>query len=245
MPKWAKTVLYLVIAAVLTRLIPFSSLFRNLNTMIHEFGHAVVALATSGRVAGIDLNANHSGATYVTTYSTWSSILVSLAGYLSASLFAVLLFYGYYKRQQKQGLILMTAVALIMLILYVHDGFGVIWLIGFIALNALMYFVWEPARNFYYVLLCFLTLEESIFSSLYLAWLSVTSPRAAGDAALLAQDTFVPAIGWSILFVAFSLLCANWSIRLFTKSREGRSASRGSGSGTGIGARKSKAKFRA
>lgn len=232
MPKWAKLVLYLLVAAVLTRLIPFSSLFRNLNTMIHEFGHAVVALATSGHVSSIDLNANHSGATYVMTYSTWSSILVSLAGYISASLFAVLLFYGYYKKQQKQGLILMTAVALIMLILYVHDGFGVVWLIGFIALNALMYFVWEPLRNFYYMLLCFLTLEESITSSLYLAWVSVTSPRAAGDAALLAQDTFVPAIGWSILFVAFSLLCANWCIRLFAKTHEGRSANRSSSSGS-------------
>ncbi len=237
MPKWAKTVLYLLVAAVLTRLIPFSSLFRNLNTMIHEFGHAVVALVTKGRVAAIDLNANHSGATYVTTYSDWSSILVSLAGYMSASLFAVLMFYGYYKRQQKQGLILMTAVALIMLILYVHDGFGVVWLIGFIALNALMYFVWEPARNFYYLLLCFLTLEESILSPLYLAWASVVSPGAAGDAALLARETFVPAIGWSILFVAFSLLCANWAIRLFAKTHENRSAGR---SGTGSGARRSK-----
>ncbi|GGN98770.1 M50 family metallopeptidase [Saccharibacillus kuerlensis] len=233
MPKWAKMALYLLIAAILTRLIPFSSLFRNLNTMIHEFGHAVVALATSGQVSGIDLNANHSGVTYVTTYSTWSSILVSLAGYTSASLFAVLLFYGYYKRQQKQGLIIMTAVALIMLIMYVHQGFGLIWLIGFIALNAVMYFAaWEPLCNFYYLLLCFLTLEESIFSSLYLAWLSVTSPRSAGDAALLAQTTFVPAIGWSILFVAFSLLCASWALRLFAKSRESRSAGRHSNSGS-------------
>ncbi|WP_172200382.1 M50 family metallopeptidase [Saccharibacillus qingshengii] len=241
MPKWAKTVLYLLIAAVLTRMIPFSSLFRNLDTMIHEFGHAIVALATSGRVSGINLNANHSGVTYVTTFSTWSSILVSLAGYMSASLFAVLLFYGYYKRQQKQGLILMTAVALIMLVLYVHDGFGVIWLIGFIALNALMYFVWEPARNFYYMLLCFLTLEESVFGSLYLAWLSITSPRSAGDAALLAQETFIPAIGWAILFVAFSLLCANWAIQLFVKTHETRSSGRSSGSGT----RRSKSKVRA
>ncbi|NGZ74913.1 M50 family metallopeptidase [Saccharibacillus alkalitolerans] len=237
MPKWAKTVLYLLAAAVLTRLIPFSSLFRNLDTMIHEFGHAVVALATSGRVSQIDLNADHSGVTYVTTYSTWSSIVVSLAGYMSASLFAVLMFYGYYKRQQKQGLILMTAVALIMLILYVHQGFGVVWLIGFIAVNAVMYFIWEPARNFYYLLLCFLTLEESVISPLYLVWASVTSPRAAGDAALLARETFVPAIGWSILFVAFSLLCANWAIRLFAKTHESRSAGR---SGSGSGSRRSK-----
>lgn len=237
MPKWAKTVLYLLVAAVLTRLIPFSSLFRNLDTMIHEFGHAVVALATSGRVLQIDLNADHSGVTYTMTNSTWSAILVSLAGYLSASLFAVLMFYGYYKKQQKQGLILMTAVALIMLILYVHQGYGVVWLIGFIAVNVFMYFIWEPARNFYYLLLCFLTLEESVISPLYLAWSSITSPRFAGDAANLARETYVPAIGWSILFVAFALLCANGSIRLFVKANENRSASR---SNSGSGSRRSK-----
>ncbi|MDO3408473.1 M50 family metallopeptidase [Saccharibacillus sp. CPCC 101409] len=215
MPKWLNTAILLAVAAILTRLIPFSSLFRNLNTMIHEFGHAIVALATSGTVSQIQLNANHSGVTYGVTYSNWASILVSLSGYMLASLFAVLLFYGYVKRQQKQGLILVSAIALVMLVFYVHHGFGVVWLIGFIAVNVLMMFAWEKLRNFYYLLLCFLTLEESITSPLYLAWLSIVSPSQAGDAANLARSTFVPAIGWSILFSAFALLCAGWAIRLF------------------------------
>lgn len=58
MNKWLKTILLLVGSAILTRLIPFSYVFRTVDTMIHEFGHALVTLLTSGRVLAVDLDAN-------------------------------------------------------------------------------------------------------------------------------------------------------------------------------------------
>lgn len=64
MNKWLKTLLFLAGSALLTRFIPFSSLFRNLDTMFHEFGHALVTLLLSGSVLRIELYPDHSGVTY-------------------------------------------------------------------------------------------------------------------------------------------------------------------------------------
>lgn len=120
--KWVKTILFLLGSVFLTRFIPFSSLFRNLDTMIHEFGHALMTLVLSGKVLRIELYADHSGVTYSSMLTPGRSILVSLAGYISASLFAWLLFYLYRKGLHMWGLGIMTAVALVSLLLYVRGS---------------------------------------------------------------------------------------------------------------------------
>lgn len=90
--------------------------------MIHEFGHALVTLLLSGSVLRIELYANHSGVTYTAIQDGGRAILVSLSGYVLASLFALLLFYLYSKGRHDWGLILATTVALIMLVMYVREA---------------------------------------------------------------------------------------------------------------------------
>ncbi|WP_046225660.1 M50 family metallopeptidase [Paenibacillus dauci] len=220
MNKWLKLILLLIGSAVLTRLIPFSSLFRNLDTMIHEFCHAIVTLMTSGRVNRIELNADHSGVTYSMITSAWSGLPIGLAGYMGSSLFVIWLFYLYHKRQQRVGIIVTAVIALIMLILYVHHGFGVIWLIGFVIVSILMLISPEWLRNGYYLLIMFLTLEESVLSSLTILIMAITSPSAAGDATGLAYQFILPAVVWGIIFAGFSLWCAKISAQLFLRKRK-------------------------
>lgn len=220
MNKWLNTILLLIASAVLTRLIPFSSLFRNLNTMIHEFGHAMITLITSGQVSGIELNADHSGVTYTTISSTWSGLPIGLAGYMGSSIFVIVLFYLYHKRKQKVGILLTGMIALIMLILYVHQGFGLYWLIGFVIVSGLMMIAPEWLRNGYYLVILFLTLEESVLSSITILWLSITSLSGAGDAAGLAQQFGIPAVIWGVIFTGFSLWCAHRSLQLFWRKRK-------------------------
>ncbi|MCC3375500.1 M50 family metallopeptidase [Cohnella sp. REN36] len=215
MNKWLRAILYLVVSVFLTRLIPFSSFFRNLDTMIHEFSHALVALLVSGRVLRIELHADHSGVTYTLVPTDWGQLLVSLAGYVGASLFALLLFALYRKQQQKLGLGLVTAIALLMLILYVHSGFGALWLAGFIALNVLAFFVRPAFRNFYYLLLAFLSLEESAMSPVSLAIMAFQDGSRAGDASNLQHYTGVPALVWGIGFTLFALWCVTMALRAF------------------------------
>ncbi len=220
MNNWLKLILLLLASAVLTRLIPFSSLFRNLDTMIHEFSHAMVTLLTSGRVSRIELNADHSGVTYSMITSAWSGLPIGLAGYMGSSIFAVWMFYLYHKRQQRVGIIVTASIALMMLILYVHHGFGVIWLIGFIVVSILMLIGPEWLRNGYFMLIMFLTLEESVISALTILLMSVTSPSAAGDAAGLARQFFLPPVVWGAWFAVFSIWCASRAARLFLRERK-------------------------
>ncbi|WP_254438201.1 M50 family metallopeptidase [Paenibacillus sp. DCT19] len=196
MNKWLKTILFLIVSVFLTRFIPFSSLFRNLDTMIHEFAHALTTLLLSGKVLRIELYADHSGVTYSTMLTPGRSILVSLAGYILASLFAWLLFYLYRKGRHMLGLGIITAIALVSLLLYVRGEFGMLWLTGFIALNVVIMIFGAKIVKFYYLFLAFLTLEESVLSAMYVGLLSWTQPSRAGDAANLAQQTFMPAMFW-------------------------------------------------
>ncbi|NOU98205.1 M50 family peptidase [Paenibacillus sp. LMG 31456] len=223
MSNWLKTVFFLVGSAFLTRLIPFSSFFRNLDTMIHEFGHAVVTLVFSGQVMYIELFANHSGVTYSRVMDNWTQIPISLAGYMTASLFAVFLFKMRAIDKHRLGLQVITLLAIVSLVLFVRNEFGVIWLIGFIALNIIMLSLMPRwLSDFYYLLLAFLTLEESVLGPISLILYSLENSGAAGDATNLSRITMIPALGWSVLFTLFSLWCAKGAIQAFLGRRKTR-----------------------
>lgn len=232
MNRWLKACVFLVGAAVLTRLIPFSDWFRMLDTMVHELGHAVVTLLASGQVLRIELHPDHSGVTYSVLASGWSQFAVSMAGYTSASLFAVAMFFGYSRQQQAAGLVLISMLALISLLLFVRSGYGRGWIILFLLVNA-AFFLWGGRiRNFYYLLLAFLCLEESVLGPVTLLLNSIVSPSRAGDATNLAQLTGVSPLVWSLIFVVISLLCALSALQLYwndrRRNREKRRMSRGS-----------------
>jgi hypothetical protein len=225
MSNWVKTIFLLIGSAFLTRLIPFSSFFRNLDTMIHEFGHAAATLIFSGQVMYIELFANHSGVTYSRVMNNWTQIPISLAGYMSASLFAVFLFKMYARDKQRWGLQVITLLAIVSLLMFVRNGYGIMWLIGFIVLNIVMLALMPRwLSNGYYLLLAFLTLEESVLGPISLMIYAWENPAAAGDATNLSLITMVPAIGWAAVFTVFSLGCAKSAIQAFSGDKRSRSA---------------------
>lgn len=221
MGRWIITVLFLGLSAFLTRMIPFSSFFRNLNTMLHEFGHALITLILSGRVTRIELNPDHSGVTYSLLQNSWSIVPIALAGYVLASLFALLFFYLYSMGKERLGIIAATLIAAVMLLFFVHQGFGLWWLIGFIVLNMIVLFFGGVVQHFYYILLSFLALEESVMSTITVIVYAVTDPKSGSDAAALQAAIGVPAVIWAILFILVAFWCAQVSLRLlFTRWKQ-------------------------
>lgn len=225
MSKWLLTVLFLIGSVFVTHLIPFSSFFRYLDTMIHEFGHAAVTLLLSGKVMYIELYADHSGVTRSLITRPWSRVPVGLAGYMSASLFAWMLFALHARDQQKRGLLAITLLAVVSLALFVRNGYGMAWLAGFIALNAVI-LLWgnRVIVKWYYLVLAFLTLEESVSGALYILLLALNRPGQAGDASLLAQATGISAPLWGVWVTLFALWCAKRALQSFFGRR--RSSSR-------------------
>ncbi|NEW09520.1 M50 family metallopeptidase [Paenibacillus sp. SYP-B3998] len=223
MSNWLKTILFIIGSALLTHmpLIP-SSFFRNLDTMVHEFGHAAMTLALSGKVMYIELYADHSGVTYSSITKAWALIPVSLAGYFTASLFAWFLFSAYARGKQRFGLQVMIALAVLSLVLFVRNMFGVTWLVGFVVLTILVLTLTPKwLRDFYYLLVAFICLEESVFGPFSLIVYAVQSSRRAGDATNLALHTGVPAVLWALVFTLFSLWCAKGAVQAFLGRNKG------------------------
>lgn len=216
MGKWLLTIIFLIASAFLTHLVPFFSFFRYLDTMIHEFGHAAVTLLLSGKVMYIELYADHSGVTKSMITRPWSLIPVGLAGYMTASLFAWALFALHARGLQKRGLLAVTVLAAVTLVLFVRNGYGMAWLAGFVALNVVV-LLWgsKTITMWYYLLIAFLTLEESVSGSLYILLLGINRPGQAGDATLLDSATGVPAPLWGLWFTLFSLWCAKRALQSF------------------------------
>lgn len=219
MNSWVKMALFMLVAAFLTRMIPFSEFFRNVDTLVHELSHALVTLVLSGKVMSIQLFSDQSGVTYSMIDVPWKSIPISLAGYIGASLFAVLLFLFHSRGKERAGLILVAVLAAVGLLLFVRNGYGIAWCVGFIIVTVLLCLNRIPPwlRNGYYLLVAFICLVESVIGSFIILSLSITSAGTAGDAANLSRDTFVPAVVWGILFVAFALWCAKLASGLFIK----------------------------
>ncbi|AQT85246.1 hypothetical protein ERICIV_00303 [Paenibacillus larvae subsp. larvae] len=220
---WMTTILLLIACALLTRLVPFSSFFRNVDTMIHETGHAVVTLLLSGKVNYIELFQNHGGVTYSVVVGSWKMIPIALAGYVTASLFAVFMFYAQSQGKQRLGLQVITVVALLDLLLFVRNGFGIAWLFGLIALNvAALFFVPKWLQNGYFILLAFLCLEESVVGPITLVRFVFSGGGAAGDAANLAKFTSIPGLVWALFFLGFAFWCAMKCIKLFLGNRSSK-----------------------
>ncbi|TXK83630.1 M50 family metallopeptidase [Paenibacillus sp. N3.4] len=227
MSNWVKTILFLIGSALLTHWIP-SSIFRNLDTMVHEFGHAAVTLALSGKVMYIELYRDHSGVTYSTITKPWAIIPVALAGYMTASLFAWFLFSAYAKGKQRLGLQVMLVLSGLSLVLFVRNGFGILFIIGFIVLTlVIMALTPQWLRDIYYLLLAFLCLEESVFGPLSLILYAWGDARQAGDATNLALRTGIPAIVWASFFTLFALWCAKRAVQAFLgRNKRAKSSSR-------------------
>ncbi len=217
---WLRMIIFLLISSILTHLLP-TSLFRNVNTLIHEFGHAIVTLMTSGDVKYIELYPDHSGVTYSSAGSSWSYIPIALSGYMISSFFTWLLFIWYKQNRMRFGLQFISVIAISSLIFFIQNTYGITWVIGFILVNVLVLaFAPEWMTRLYYVLIAFICLEESVFGAIWLVWLAWHDPLKAGDASLLHLHTSVPAIAWASLFMIVALICAKQSIQTFVGNRE-------------------------
>ncbi|MNJ64054.1 hypothetical protein D3C77_599900 [compost metagenome] len=134
------------------------------------------------------------------------------------------MFFSYSRWKHATGIVIITILALLSAILFVRNNYGLIWLFIFIAINILMLFVGERIRSFYYLLLAFLCLEESVMGPITLLIVAITSPSQAGDASSLANITGIPAVLWALFFLAFSILCARFALGLYwsRKPRENK-----------------------
>lgn len=192
-----KFFLFIGLAFVLIQIPLIGDYFRIINTVIHESGHAFIALL-GGNVESISLYMNADGVTHGTK-SVWIiDLITSAAGYTIASFLAYVSFWLIKKKQH---------ILFIDLLLWVRNPYGLFWLtsFGLLFLALLIKGSIKVIHNLV-LLIASILLVESVSTAYDILIISIIQPHAAGDATNLSQLTvFIPAQGWGIFFFAQAL----------------------------------------
>jgi hypothetical protein len=184
--------------------------FSNVNTMVHEDGHALMALIVGKGVNRIELYRNTEGV--ANTLSSpgikgWlPRILISLAGYPTSSPFMWV--YYYFLTQEKYEILFYSLGVLIVinLIFLVRNFYGIVWLVLLLCVLGGIYYLDDPLLMSYSMMFIGAILfVESIYSALEILILSFKTPNDAGDATSLKRSTMVSSRVWGGIFLAQAL----------------------------------------
>lgn len=207
---------FLAVVAFLLPKIPLVGKFFNIiNTVIHESGHAFMAVLLGVKVDRIKIFSNTAGEAW-TVKTPVKGVFVSLAGYLFSSLMAYVCFYLLSCGYEDWIVIGLSVWFLAVLAFWIRNTYGAIWVLLFSALNAFLVFylkndqALQIAAWFYALMI----LIESVWSTFVLLKIAIMSPNEAGDAKNLEAATHVPAVIWSLVFVAFSLWMAYLALKV-------------------------------
>ncbi|MEI6124575.1 MAG: M50 family metallopeptidase [Bacteroidota bacterium] len=205
-----------VVVLVINR-IPFVGKYlRGVNTLIHESGHAFLALITSGDVYEVELFSDRSGTATTKTSGKYSRFLVAVSGYPFGSAFAFLMFWLIAQNRGHIVLYIVAIIALLNLAMLVRNSYGVFWLITIILLIVVVIFYGNDSLQYVFTLwLSGVMLFESLYSSIELVIIASKKTKAAGDAYNLERFTGIPAMIWALLFVAQAGFFVYLSIKLF------------------------------
>jgi hypothetical protein len=182
------------------------------NTHVHELSHALATILTGGQVGFIKVFADGSG---VTLSQGGNGFLVASAGYVGSSIVGGILVFGSRTAASAKRMLLLAAVFIAFaLVFFVRgDAVGVATGIGWLAALGLcsMFLVGDAAvfaAQFLGVQQCLTSVQS------FLALIAVTANDLGhSDAANMEQATHVPAIVWSLLWLAFSLLAIGVGIK--------------------------------
>ena len=245
----AMTLLLAAILSVALWFIPFAEIlsypFRIFVTFIHEGGHALAALATGNSVQSLSVAMNGSGETYTTQGGVISQMIVSSAGYIGAMTYGALLLV-LIRRSVAARLVLVGSSLIVFSLTTI---FGVI--------KPVMAGTWGSLEGLPFTLLAGVLISAGLFAvarfasarvaTFLVSFLAVqcvlnalldlktvfflSSPFAATvptDALNMANATGIPALFWSVLWIAASVLILAAAVKQYVGSRR---SSLGSASG--------------
>jgi hypothetical protein len=193
-----------------------------LNTHLHEFSHAFMAILTGGEVDNIHVYAAGNGV----TLASGSPFLVSSAGYVGAVILGALAIW--FGRTEKGAWVILRVLAILLVfsfIFWVRGDFvgiisGIFWIAVLLGLPAILkgsQLVF--AAQFIGMQQCLAAVQ-----ALYVL-LNISAYGGQSDAQNMANFTGVPAMFWALLWGAIGIvtfyvtLRASWANRLPNRTR--------------------------
>ncbi|WP_235715272.1 M50 family metallopeptidase [Halalkalibacter wakoensis] len=208
--------IYLIVAILISLVPVIRSMFGTIHTLVHESGHALAALITSGKVYAISLYKTTDGLAITSSKSKVRSIFVSYAGYTFATIVAYFSFYFISTGETLFLFYFFLGLATVNLLLWVRNVFGVFWLLLYVGgCGLLIHFQFSAMKQVLVYILASVILVQSVFASWTVFLLSMKSSGNAGDATGLQKLTHIPAFIWGFLFFAQSLWGTYYILRYF------------------------------
>lgn len=194
---------YLLISVILLRLPLTGRYFRTLNTLLHESGHAVAAILTSGEVIRIELNSDTSGTALTKSSSKFRAFLVTFCGYPFAALASGGLLWLSAHHQYRYVFLILLTICLLNLMLFVRNSYGLVWLITFtIIITFIAWYQHALLTEIFSTLISLIAFAETILSTITIAYLGCFLPKKAGDITNLGRISQIPAFIWAFLLTA-------------------------------------------
>jgi hypothetical protein len=233
------TLLVAATISIVLSFIPYAEFltypFRIFVTFIHEGGHALAALLTGNSVASLSVAMNASGETYTTQGGLISQIFISSAGYLGSMAFGALLLVLIRKAVQARIVLLSCGIlvfAMTMIFGFIKPLFWVnAWSgIPFTLLAGLLIsaglvliarFASARVATFFVSFLAVQCVLNALFDLKTVFFLSSPfGPAVQTDALNMSNATGIPAIFWTVLWIAFALGILWFAMRLYVARRE-------------------------
>jgi hypothetical protein len=200
----------LVLAFILLRIPGLNNYLRTVNTLLHESGHALVAILLSGEAIEIKLNSNTSGSALTRTNSKIKAFLVSFAGYPLAAMGALGLMALSYNQNYRTGFFILISISIINLVVFVRNTYGIFWLATFsILLFVSNWYLTAPIAMILFWFISLIAFIEGITSTFGVVVSGMTHPKKAGDITSMVKFSGVPAFFWSI-FMAIIVGSISW-----------------------------------
>jgi hypothetical protein len=188
------------ISLVINRLPYIGVFFRTLNTLLHESGHALMSILTSGEVVRIDINNDTSGIAQTKSSNKFKAFLTSFSGYPFAALCGSLFITMAINDQHKVVAFILLSIVLLNLMLFVRNLFGIIWLILFSALLvSFLVYAEDQLLQFFILFISMIAATEAFSSTMVITFLGLANPRKAGDLTNMQKSSGIPAAFWALV----------------------------------------------
>lgn len=233
------TLLIATTISVVLWFIPFAEFltypFRIFVTFIHEGGHALAALLTGNSVASLSVAPNASGETYSTQGGLISQVFISSAGYLGAMVFGALLLILIRKAVAARIVLLGCAIFIFALTMIYGLFKPIFWVTAWsgipftlfagtiisVGLVLIAKFASARVATFFVSFLAVQSVLNALFDlktvfSMSASW----GPTVQTDAVNMANATGIPAIFWTVIWIAFALGILWFVMRLYVAGRD-------------------------
>ena len=235
----AMTLLIAATISVLLWFIPYAEFltypFRIFVTFIHEGGHAIAALLTGNTVASLSVAPNASGETYSTSGGLISQVFISSAGYVGSMAFGAILLILIRRAVAARFVLLGSAILVFTLTMIfgllkplfsitAWSGIPFTLLAGTIisvGLFLIAKFASARVATFFTSFLAVQCVLNALFDLKTVFFLSSPfAPTVHTDAVNMASATGIPAIFWTVIWIALALGILWFAMRLYVAGRD-------------------------